>query len=105
NWMVVRCMQPNDLGITGRRFRKQVSIRSHQVGELHLRLVGIPPWTQDMPYEVDRPRRPTCALVAHEALQKIADAREGGGIHDPSQNDLMMGQIGEKFHRSHTAKS
>src|SRR5271157_3137365 len=56
NRMVVRRMQPDDFGITGRRFRKQVGIRSHEVRELHLRLVGIPAGTQDMPYEVDRLR-------------------------------------------------
>src|SRR5208337_2160022 len=56
NRMVVRRVQPDDLGITGRRFRKQVGIRSHEVRELHLRLVGIAAWTQDMPYEVDRLR-------------------------------------------------
>src|SRR5256885_8084407 len=53
NWTIVRRAQPNDLGITRGRLRKQVSIRSHQVGELHLRLVGIPAWAQYMPFEIN----------------------------------------------------
>src|SRR6266436_4373494 len=54
--MVVRCMQSNDLGIACRRFRKQIRIGSHEVRELHLRLVRIPAWAQYMSYEVNGSR-------------------------------------------------
>src|SRR4029077_2557815 len=54
--MVVRCMQPNDLGVACRRLRKQVRIGSHEVRELHLRLVRIPAWAQYMSYEVNGSR-------------------------------------------------
>src|SRR5208337_4554197 len=50
---VVRRLQPNDLGIASRRFRKQIGVRTYEVGELHLRLVGIAAWPQDMPYQVN----------------------------------------------------
>src|SRR6266446_75749 len=56
NRVMVRCMQPNDLRVTRRRLGKQVSIRSHEVRELHLWLVGVPARPQHMTLEVNRCR-------------------------------------------------
>src|ERR1700674_2072560 len=53
--MVIGRTQPDDLGITCRRFRKKVSIRSHEVRQLHFRLVGIPARAQYMPFEISGP--------------------------------------------------
>src|SRR5689334_8420640 len=54
NRMVIGSLQPNDLGITCRRFRKQVRIRGYEVRELHPWLVRIPPRPQHVTLEVNR---------------------------------------------------
>src|SRR5260370_34360598 len=54
NWVVVRCMQPNDLRVTRRRLGKQVSIGSHEVCKFHLWLVGVPARPQHMSLEINR---------------------------------------------------
>src|SRR6266436_15018 len=71
NWVVIRCMQPNDLRVARRRLGKQVSIRSHEVRKLHLWLVGVPAWPQHVSLEVNRRGVVRSASFVFRALPSV----------------------------------
>src|SRR5215472_1968211 len=53
-WVVVRCMKPDDFGVTRGRLWKKIRVRSDQVPKLHFGLIGVPARTQHMSFQVNR---------------------------------------------------
>src|SRR5579862_3748373 len=51
--MKIRRIEANNFGVFSGRLGQQVLIGTEYVGDLHIRMVGVASWTDDVPFEIN----------------------------------------------------